>query len=207
MAGKIIADIIEAPAGRISLNVGNTVVATMNASGLYTSTGNLLITQANQIGTAALPAGTVVQAKSAASDTVITCTSGAAAQEVVGLDFTPQYSNSIIYIVAHSGQTRRTGFSTAVANWGNFFITIGGGTGANTYSFSANISISNPIGAMMYPLTEQDARGHAVISGAFRSWSGSKRIAALGSMGSNEGSFSFCFQNQPATMFVLEIKQ
>jgi hypothetical protein len=61
MAGKILADIIEAPAGRISLNVGNTVVASINASGLYTSTGNLLITQANQIGTAALPAGTVLQ--------------------------------------------------------------------------------------------------------------------------------------------------
>jgi hypothetical protein len=63
MAGKIIADIIEAPAGRISLNVGNTVVASMNASGLYTSTGNLLITQANSIGTSAIEDGAVTNAK------------------------------------------------------------------------------------------------------------------------------------------------
>jgi hypothetical protein len=63
MAGKILADIIEAPAGRISLNVGNTVVASINASGLYTSTGNLLITQANSIGTAAIENGAVTNAK------------------------------------------------------------------------------------------------------------------------------------------------
>lgn len=57
MAGKIIADIIEAPYNRITLNVGNTVVATMNASGLYTSTGNLLITQAGTVQQAAMFSG------------------------------------------------------------------------------------------------------------------------------------------------------
>jgi hypothetical protein len=63
MAGKIIADIIEAPAGRISLNVANVTVASINASGLYTSTGNLIISQANQIGTAAIVDGAVATAK------------------------------------------------------------------------------------------------------------------------------------------------
>jgi hypothetical protein len=63
VSGKIIADIIEAPAGRISLNVANVTVASINASGLYTSTGNLLITQANQIGTAAIVDGAVTDAK------------------------------------------------------------------------------------------------------------------------------------------------
>jgi hypothetical protein len=63
MAGKIIADIIEAPAGRISLNVANVTVASINASGLYTSTGNLIISQANQIGTAAIVDGAVTTAK------------------------------------------------------------------------------------------------------------------------------------------------
>jgi len=63
MAGKIIADIIEAPAGRISLNVANVTVASINASGLYTSTGNLLITQANSIATAAIEDGAVTDAK------------------------------------------------------------------------------------------------------------------------------------------------
>jgi hypothetical protein len=63
MAGKIIADIIEAPAGRISLNVANVTVASINASGLYTSTGNLIISQANQIDTAAIVDGAVTDAK------------------------------------------------------------------------------------------------------------------------------------------------
>jgi len=63
VSGKIIADIIEAPAGRISLNVANVTVASINASGLYTSTGNLIISQANQIGTAAIVDGAVTTAK------------------------------------------------------------------------------------------------------------------------------------------------
>jgi hypothetical protein len=63
MAGKIVADIIEAPAGRISLNVANVTVASINASGLYTSTGNLIISQANQIDTAAIVDGAVTDAK------------------------------------------------------------------------------------------------------------------------------------------------
>jgi hypothetical protein len=63
VAGKIVADIIEAPAGRISLNVANVTVASINASGLYTSTGNLLITQANSIATAAIEDGAVTNAK------------------------------------------------------------------------------------------------------------------------------------------------
>ena len=63
MAGKIVADIIEAPAGRISLNVANVTVASINALGLFTSTGNLLITQANSIATAAIEDGAVTDAK------------------------------------------------------------------------------------------------------------------------------------------------
>jgi hypothetical protein len=63
VSGKIIADIIEAPAGRISLNVANVTVASINASGLYTSTGNLIISQANQIDTAAIVDGAVTNAK------------------------------------------------------------------------------------------------------------------------------------------------
>lgn len=63
MAGTIIADVIQAPAGRISLNVANVTVASINASGLYTSTGNLLITQANSIATAAIEDGAVTNAK------------------------------------------------------------------------------------------------------------------------------------------------
>lgn len=43
MAGTIIADYIRADANRISLNVGNTVVASINASGILSNTGTVLI--------------------------------------------------------------------------------------------------------------------------------------------------------------------
>jgi hypothetical protein len=43
--------------------VANVTVASINASGLYTSTGNLLITQANSIATAAIEDGAVTNAK------------------------------------------------------------------------------------------------------------------------------------------------
>jgi len=68
VSGKIIADIIEASAGRISLNVANVTVASINASGLYTSTGNLIISQANQIDTAAIVDGAVTDVKIADLD-------------------------------------------------------------------------------------------------------------------------------------------
>jgi hypothetical protein len=67
VAGKIIADIIEAPVGRISLNVANVTVASINASGVFSSTGNLLITQAGTIGTGAITDGAVTTAKIASS--------------------------------------------------------------------------------------------------------------------------------------------
>jgi hypothetical protein len=43
MAGTIIADYIRADANRISLNVGNTVIASINALGILSNTGNVMI--------------------------------------------------------------------------------------------------------------------------------------------------------------------
>lgn len=43
MAGTIIADYIRADANKISLNVGNTVIASINASGILSNTGTVLI--------------------------------------------------------------------------------------------------------------------------------------------------------------------
>jgi hypothetical protein len=63
MAGKIIADIIEAPAGRISLNVANVTVASINASGIFSSTGNLIIASTGNIGINAIADGAVTTAK------------------------------------------------------------------------------------------------------------------------------------------------
>jgi hypothetical protein len=99
MAGKIIADIIEAPAGRISLNVGNTVVASINASGLYTSTGNLLITQANQIGTAALPTGTVLQVVNATTNSAVSIATTTYTDTGLSASITPTSATSKILVL------------------------------------------------------------------------------------------------------------
>ena len=63
MAGKIVADIIEAPVDRISLNVANVTVASINTSGIFSSTGNLLITQAGTIGIDAIADGAIANVK------------------------------------------------------------------------------------------------------------------------------------------------
>jgi hypothetical protein len=114
VAGKIIADIIEAPYDKITLNVGNTVVATMNASGLYTSTGNLLITQANQIGTAALPTGTVLQVVSVANTTSVTLSSSTFIATGLSASITPTSTTSKILVLINAA----VGFPSNTVNPG-----------------------------------------------------------------------------------------
>jgi hypothetical protein len=110
VAGKIVADIIEAPAGRISLNVANVTVASINASGLYTSTGNLLITQANQIGRAALPAGSVLQVVNATSNVEVSSTSTTYADTGLTATITPSSASSkILVLVDQCGVGKRDG--------------------------------------------------------------------------------------------------
>ena len=74
MAGTIIADFIRTDANKLSLNVGNTTFATINAGGLYSNTGVQIINQnggfaANTIGTTQLQDTTITQAKLASGVT------------------------------------------------------------------------------------------------------------------------------------------
>lgn len=68
MAGTIIADYIRADANKLSLNVGNTTFATVNASGFFSNTGVQIIDQNGQVGalsvgTNQLQTGAVTQTK------------------------------------------------------------------------------------------------------------------------------------------------
>ena len=58
MAGTIIADFIRTDASRLSLNVGNTTFATINASGFFSNTGTQLIAANGTVATSAL-SGTI----------------------------------------------------------------------------------------------------------------------------------------------------
>jgi len=59
MAGTIIADYIRTDANKLSLNVGNTTFATINASGLFSNTGVQIISEAGTINAASIAAGTI----------------------------------------------------------------------------------------------------------------------------------------------------
>jgi hypothetical protein len=59
MAGTIIADFIRTDANRLSLNVGNTTFATINAMGLLSNTGVQIISQTGTINAASIAANTI----------------------------------------------------------------------------------------------------------------------------------------------------
>jgi hypothetical protein len=59
MAGTIIADYIRTDANKLSLNVGNTTFATINAGGFYSNTGVQIISAVGTINAASITSGTV----------------------------------------------------------------------------------------------------------------------------------------------------
>ena len=59
MAGTIIADYIRADANQLSLNVGNTTFATINASGFFSNTGTQIIAANGRISAASIIANTI----------------------------------------------------------------------------------------------------------------------------------------------------
>lgn len=72
MAGTIIADYIRADANKISLNVGNTTIASINASGILSNTGTVIVGPNGALGAGATIAnssitGTITQSQIADS--------------------------------------------------------------------------------------------------------------------------------------------
>jgi hypothetical protein len=63
MAGTIIADFIRTDANQLSLNVGNTTFATINASGFFSNTGTQLIAANGAISGASVIAGSIPAGK------------------------------------------------------------------------------------------------------------------------------------------------
>lgn len=59
MAGTIICDYIRTDANKLSLNVGNTTFATINAGGFYSNTGVQIISAAGTINATSIASGTI----------------------------------------------------------------------------------------------------------------------------------------------------
>ena len=103
MAGTIIADFIRTDANRLSLNVGNTTFATINASGFFSNTGTQLIAANGKISGASLVSGSITSAAFATAANTIprsSMTSGAVLQ--------------VVYVPYPGNQTLNTGTATSV---------------------------------------------------------------------------------------------
>ena len=116
MAGTIIADYIRTDANKLSLNVGNTVVASINASGILSNTGSVIIApdgaiNANNIttgtfSTAQFANGSITVPKLGYSTVIQTVGnySGAVTiatgtpTDIVSLSITTQKANSYIFV-------------------------------------------------------------------------------------------------------------
>jgi hypothetical protein len=110
MAGTIIADFIRTDASQLSLNVGNTTFATINASGFFSNTGTQLIAANGKISSASLispvpktvmaqssmPSNTICQIIRATDATVRTQSSNTTVQMAGSVTITPNYSNSVV---------------------------------------------------------------------------------------------------------------
>lgn len=117
MAGTIIADYIRSDANRISLNVGNTIVASVNAMGILSNTGNVMISSAGAITAnnislgrivtpSVMPTGSVLQVVQASKTDTWTATTGAGYSAVTGFSvaITPTSSTSkiLVMMTAHA---------------------------------------------------------------------------------------------------------
>ena len=106
MAGTIIADYIRTDANKLSLNVGNTVVASINASGILSNTGSVIISPTGALGPgiilnkASLPSGSVLQVVSA-NVNYVTTTSATLTDTGLSASITPNFSTSKILVLVN----------------------------------------------------------------------------------------------------------
>ena len=125
MAGTIIADFIRTDANRLSLQVGNTTFATINAMGLLSNTGTTIIAANGAIPKSALPSGSILQVVSAnlasffsttstipLDDTIPQITEGA---EILTCAITPTSATSKLYITAVFNTSASTAALSTIA--------------------------------------------------------------------------------------------
>jgi hypothetical protein len=97
LAGTIIADYIRTDANQLSLNVGNTTFATINAGGFYSNTGVQIISPTGAINAASIAAGSIPVGKLGAAS----------------VSRTNMYSGAVLQVVNVITSTESTTTSTA----------------------------------------------------------------------------------------------
>lgn len=119
MAGTIVADFIRADANKFSINVGNTIIASVNAMGILSNTGSVIInangviSSAGAISKSALPAGSVLQVVQGITTTEVTSSLATYVNTGLSASITPTSSSSkILVMVTHGTVTKTAGVST-----------------------------------------------------------------------------------------------
>jgi hypothetical protein len=95
MAGTIVADFIRTDANQLSLNVGNTTFATINAMGFLSNTGVQIISPTGAINAASIAAGSIPAGKLGAASVARTNMYSGAVLQVVNSTYTSTFSQSI----------------------------------------------------------------------------------------------------------------
>jgi hypothetical protein len=175
MAGTIIADFIRTDANQLSLNVGNTTFATINASGFFSNTGTQLIaangkvsgaslvsgsipssafaTAANTIPRSSMTSGAVLQVVSSTTLTQFTSTTTTFADIGLTATITPTSSSSRILIFGSFGDTSSQNQTSPAGNKLILFrnsTQIGGGQFANQWNYAGTTNHMISSGGLVY---------------------------------------------------------
>ncbi len=187
MAGTIIADYIRTDANQLSLNVGNTTFATINAMGFLSNTGVQIISPTGAINAASIAAGSIPAGKLGAASVARTNMYSGAVLQVVSAIKTDTFSFS----VTARTWTSVTGLSAAITP----------SSTSNKVLVTAVVSISatNTYNAMGARITRN---GTAVAVG---DTAGSRQFAFFGSddwlsaAQANQGQIYISFLDSPST--------
>ena len=202
MAGTIIADFIRTDANQLSLNVGNTTFATINASGFFSNTGTQLIAANGQISgasviassipTAAIADSAITRAKMGYAGAVLQIVTGymaaqnegsfASATDLFSASITPQFSTSKVFIMVNMAGCLARGNGTQGILWiargaGRTRITsfadyVGGPTLSNQEAYPSTTFLDSPATTSSTTYYVRAIRGAGANSLAFNHYGG-----------------------------------
>jgi hypothetical protein len=154
MAGTIIADYIRTDANKLSLNVGNTTVVSINSMGLLSNTGGVIITPTGALGPGiilnkdSLPSGSVLQVvQTVKTDTFSTQNSSFTDVTGLSVSITPTKASSKILVSCavavgynNDGVGSRRGGISLFRGATNLVVPTSPGSRSPTYAWASEMS-------------------------------------------------------------------
>lgn len=138
-------------------------------------------------------AGNVIQYAQTETNTATTISANANAN-ILTINFTPKFSNSLLHISSTLFNVRKT-TGAGVSTWMNARIFLDG------------VQQGNINGTFGYPETFNDHRYTLTIEGKLAAWSGTKAIALNCYVGSSGSNWVVSYQGATTSMSVMEIAQ